>query len=148
MPDFRLAVKGFITENKKVLILKRSGYTKQMPGIWELPGGRLEAGEDPLAGLQREIKEETGIEIEIVFPMSVRHFTREDGQIITMIIFLCKPKSKTVKLSSEHTEFEWAGIKTARQKMSKFYLKELELFEKNQKSFEKIFGQAGNSFLI
>ena len=137
MQDFRLAAKGFIVENGRLLILKRSDYTKQMPGIWELPGGRLELGEDPFLGLQREVKEETGLEIETIMPLSVRHFSRVDKQVITLIIFLCKAKTKEVSLSNEHTEFEWAEIKTARKKMSEFYLKEIELFEKFGKTLLK-----------
>lgn len=133
MPEFRLAAKGFIVEKGKLLILKRSDYTKQMPGIWELPGGRLEQGEDPLEGVQREVLEETGLEIEVLNPLTVRHFTRVDGQVITLIIFVCRAKTKQVKLSNEHTEFAWVSVSEAGKKMSKFYLKELEEWEKIRK---------------
>ena len=35
-------------------------------GAWDLPGGFLEEGEDAVAGLRREVREETGLEIEPV----------------------------------------------------------------------------------
>lgn len=45
----------------RVLIAQRPAG-KHMAGGWEFPGGKLDAGEDPLAGLKRELREELGIE--------------------------------------------------------------------------------------
>jgi 8-oxo-dGTP diphosphatase len=46
----------------RVLIGQRPGG-KHMEGFWEFPGGKLMAGETPLAGLRRELFEELGIEV-------------------------------------------------------------------------------------
>lgn len=67
-------------------------------------------GEDPLEGLKRETREETSLEIDIVLPLEVRHFTREDGQIITMIIFLCKLAGGELQLSQEHQAYDWVDV--------------------------------------
>jgi 8-oxo-dGTP diphosphatase len=45
----------------RVLIAQRPDG-KHMAGGWEFPGGKLEAGEQPLAGLKRELREELGVE--------------------------------------------------------------------------------------
>jgi 8-oxo-dGTP diphosphatase len=45
----------------RVLIAQRPAG-KHMAGGWEFPGGKLDVGEDPLAGLKRELREELGIE--------------------------------------------------------------------------------------
>jgi len=57
----RLAVKAFIVHKNKLLIVKRAKDEVHMPEIWELPGGRLNPGEDPFIGIIREIREETGL---------------------------------------------------------------------------------------
>ena len=110
MTTFAIAVKAFIVENDKMLVLKRRPDDAQKPNQWDIPGGRLEPGEDPFVGLQRETQEEAHIKIRIEQPLAVRHFTRDDGQTITMIIFLCAPLTKKITLSDEHTEYQWIDI--------------------------------------
>ena len=46
----------------RVLIAQRPAG-KALAGRWEFPGGKLETGEDPRAGLERELREELGIEV-------------------------------------------------------------------------------------
>jgi len=58
--NFALAVKAFIIKDGKALLLKRRLNDEHKPGTWDIPGGRLEAGEDPISGLRREVKEEAG----------------------------------------------------------------------------------------
>jgi len=58
-PKFPVSVKGVIFLNRRVVLL-RNGR-----GEWELPGGRLEAGENPADCLAREIGEELAIEVAV-----------------------------------------------------------------------------------
>jgi|SRR3989344_3701390 len=51
--------KAIIEHDGKVLLIKPINKQK-----WEIPGGRLDEGESPVAGIQREIKEELGLDIE------------------------------------------------------------------------------------
>src|SRR5690242_1955170 len=99
MTNFRIAVKAFIIKDDKLLLLKRRSNDVHKPGDWDIPGGRLELGEDPFLGLKRETKEETGLDITIQRPLDIHHFTRDDGQIITMLIFLCEPGAGEITLS-------------------------------------------------
>lgn len=129
----RIATKGFIVNDNKLLIIKRAPDEVQMPGIWEVPGGRLDPGEHPQKGLQREVEEETGLTVEVKHPLSVRHFERVDGQTITMMIFLCKVldnQVKGVKLSEEHSEYEWIPIEKSKDKISEFYHDEVDMFQR------------------
>lgn len=129
MKNFRIAVKSFIVnENNKLLLIKRKDKDVHCPNVWEIPGGRLELGEDPFEGLKRETKEETDLDIEVLNPLTVKHFTREDGQKITMITFLCKPISSSVVLGKEHTKHMWASLNKAFSKIHPAFRKEIEIY--------------------
>jgi ADP-ribose pyrophosphatase YjhB (NUDIX family) len=56
------AVEGLLERKGKVLLTKRGIEPRR--GYWDLPGGFLEEGEEPLDGLRRELLEETGLEVE------------------------------------------------------------------------------------
>ncbi|HZO98328.1 MAG TPA: NUDIX domain-containing protein [Gaiellaceae bacterium] len=58
------AVEGLVAREGKVLLVRRGIEPRR--GHWDLPGGFLEEGEEPLAGLRRELREETGLEAEPV----------------------------------------------------------------------------------
>lgn len=128
--NFRLAVKAFIVNKTKLLVVKRASDDIQKPNIWEIPGGRLDLGEDPFIGLVREIREETGLYIKPILPMSINHFERDDGQIITMIVSLCKPLGGRMKISKEHSDLEWIELKKAKEKLADFFHKDVDIFYK------------------
>lgn len=128
--NYAIAVKSFIVNDGKLLIVRRAMDDVQKPGIWELPGGRLEGGEDPFIGLKRETKEETGIDIDVEQPLNIQHFTRDDGQTITMLIFLCKVINSDVKLSKEHTDHKWIDIDKSKEKLVDFFHGEVDIYKK------------------
>ncbi len=111
MEESGIAVKAYIVDAARLLVVKRAIDDNHYAGKWDLPGGRLAAGEDPFEGLRRETKEETGLDIEILLPIDVQHFARDDGRVITMIIFLCRAMTGNVVLSGEHEGYGWVGIK-------------------------------------
>jgi len=128
--NFRLAVKAFIVKNNKLLIVKRAKDDVQKPDIWEIPGGRLDQGEDPFIGIIREIREETGLYIKPILPMSINHFQRDDRQVITMIVSFCKPVGGRQKISEEHSSIEWIDLKKSKEKLTDFFHKDVDIFYK------------------
>jgi 8-oxo-dGTP diphosphatase len=60
--EIHVVVGAMADASGRVLIAQRP-RGRHMAGRWEFPGGKLEPGEDPLAGLRRELAEELGIEV-------------------------------------------------------------------------------------
>lgn len=54
---FRVSMKGIVVKDGKILLARESN------GIWEMLGGGLDHEEEPIDGLKREIKEETGLTV-------------------------------------------------------------------------------------
>ena len=54
---------ALIDEEGRVLLQQRAPG-REMAGLWEFPGGKIEPGERPEAALARELAEELGIEVE------------------------------------------------------------------------------------
>ena len=106
----RTAVKGYVIKDGKVLLLKRIAGD-MYSGIWEPAGGKISPGETLEDGLRREIKEETGLDVQIVAPLCVHHFTDRKGEKVHMITFVCLWKAGDVRLSEEHSEFRWIPLK-------------------------------------
>lgn len=78
-------------------------------GAWQLPGGGLEFGENTHQCLHREIKEEVGVEIEII-ALIPRIYTevRRNWQGL-FIVYVCKllDKETEIKLNNEASEYGW-----------------------------------------
>jgi 8-oxo-dGTP diphosphatase len=56
---------GVIWNDQKQILIDRRRQEGTMGGLWEFPGGKIELGETVEECIQREIKEELGIEIEV-----------------------------------------------------------------------------------
>lgn len=124
--SFRLSFKAaIINKEKEILLIKRRENDVHYPGGWEFPGGRVEIGEDPFEGFKREVKEETNLKINLIKPIKVKYFIRDDGQKILMTTFLCKALNKEIKLSDEHTEYAWLNLEKAEKIIVKEFLSEL-----------------------
>ncbi len=61
--DYHLVVEVFVTTPDKKLLLMRRHPDKSFGDTWELTGGSVVAGENSLTAVQRELAEETGIDL-------------------------------------------------------------------------------------
>ena len=58
-----VALECFVKKDGKYLMLKRNSDKKILPGVWMAPGGKIEFNEGLFECARREIREETGLEI-------------------------------------------------------------------------------------
>ncbi|MEN9341805.1 MAG: hypothetical protein RIQ54_61 [Candidatus Parcubacteria bacterium] len=128
-----IALKALIHNEDKFLIVKKSlSDNKNNLVGWETPGGRLEENEDILSGLSREIKEETGLTVEILNPFHafIAHIGKEN--CIIGISFIARYKGgKVVIDEKEHNTYAWSTIEEIRNLTESTGLqKELDAFEK------------------
>lgn len=104
---FAVATKAALYKNGKYLVLHLGD------GRMDLPGGKIEWGEDLEEGLLREIYEETGL---TVLPKSIIHAwgfidTKDKERHLVIIGYYCQFMKGKEKLSDEHTHFHWATAK-------------------------------------
>jgi A/G-specific adenine glycosylase len=95
IPSYTIAV-GVVIRNDRMLITLRKPEGL-LGGLWEFPGGKLQNGETPEVACVREIAEETGLKIRVVY-----HLTRITHAYthfkISMDVFVCRYESGKVTL--------------------------------------------------
>ena len=101
-----VAACALIDADGRVLIAERPAG-RSMAGLWEFPGGKVEAGETPEACLIRELREELGIEVtqSCLAPFVFASHAYESFHLI-MPLYLCRRWSGTVQ-ALEHEALAW-----------------------------------------
>lgn len=118
---YHIGVKAVIHNPKNhILILKRTGRD-----CWDLPGGRIQEGENVSDTLYREVKEETGlIELKNITASGLYLTSIKipvSDQLIGLIFYYhtCHiEKEYPIILSPEHQEFKWVSINEAKTLLS------------------------------
>ena len=106
-----------MNDKNEILLVKRCPADRKDPAKWEVPGGKLDAGEDLVRSKSREIMEETGLIVEQVNPLVLAHsHVIENGvkykDFTSITLFsINKIISGEVVLSDEHTEYVWVSYK-------------------------------------
>lgn len=109
----RVAASAYIFNDRgEMLLLKR----RRVPRCWAPPGGRLEVDEDPVRGLLREVREECGLEIEVL-GLAGAWFGRLTPRRRPLIglDYVARRSRGRVRLSPEHETFAWVSRRAVQQ---------------------------------
>ena len=80
-------------------------------GEWDLPGGRPDPGEDHRAALKREVREETGLVVEVGDALDEHLFEVLPRRFVRILPFVCRlTGGGDVVLSHEHLETRWLPL--------------------------------------
>jgi 8-oxo-dGTP pyrophosphatase MutT (NUDIX family) len=96
--SFPVSVKGVLVRDGAVLLLKNERAE------WELPGGKLELGEEPRACVAREITEETGLPVTVGPILDAWQYHIRDGADVLIVTYGCYPLgTQSPAISDEHS---------------------------------------------
>jgi 8-oxo-dGTP diphosphatase len=100
-PRHSVSVSGVITDDhgRALLIQRRDNHQ------WEPPGGVLELAETIYDGLRREVREETGLEVE---PVALTGVYKNMKRAIVALVFRCKITGGDLAANDEVSAFRWA----------------------------------------
>lgn len=79
-----------------------------LPGRWEFPGGKIEAGEAPERALERELREELECEVEVGQQIETTLHEYDFG-VVSLTTFYCSLVGEEPRLT-EHSEIRWVPV--------------------------------------
>lgn len=130
-----VATSGLILNDQGNFLVVRRAAHDSHPNIWELPGGAIDHGEHPKEGMKREIKEETGLDVMVKYPLAASYVysTKDPYLQVIRLAYLCEleDSNQDVLLSEEHSSYQWiSNIDEIEGKVSDFLQEIMEEVEK------------------
>lgn len=97
---------ALIDQNNRILLTERQ-KGKNLAGLWEFPGGKVEQGEGPEAALIRELDEELGVRVsaECLIPLTFASHAYDDFHLL-MPLYVCRRFEGVVE-GREGQNFKW-----------------------------------------
>jgi 8-oxo-dGTP pyrophosphatase MutT (NUDIX family) len=125
MSHLFFAQKAFILKDGCLLLVRKSPDDPNQPGLWEVPGGRMDFGEDIDEHLRREVREEVGLEVVPGDPFHIWQWrvsrTAKEGYAaewqIVAVARICLPVSGELSTSGRVeedylAEMEWVPFRS------------------------------------
>ena len=111
---FTVVVAAVISDGEGRILLTRRLEGTHMGGLWEFPGGKVEAGEAPEEALRRELAEEIGTAAEIGDPMTFA--VHREPEMRILLLFYTASIGGECPVALEGQEIAWV----ARQELSSY----------------------------
>jgi 8-oxo-dGTP pyrophosphatase MutT (NUDIX family) len=114
--QLQVAQKAVLCDRGHILMIQKSAADPYNPLRWEIPGGRLELGEDLADHLKREVKEEVGLDVEIGPPLAMWKWSMGYGEAAESVVAvsrLCFAKSDGISLAdNDATDYlrDWRWV--------------------------------------
>ncbi|MCX5087143.1 (deoxy)nucleoside triphosphate pyrophosphohydrolase [Streptomyces sp. NBC_00401] len=105
MTEPTVVVAAALQESGRLLAARRSA-PPELAGRWELPGGKVEPGEDPTRALVRELREELGIGAELVARVP-GEWPLKPGYVLR--VWTARLLSGSPRPLEDHDELRWLG---------------------------------------
>jgi 8-oxo-dGTP pyrophosphatase MutT (NUDIX family) len=133
---FFVGIKALIENPKGKILLLKADVTKHRGNIepyWDIPGGRIDDGEDNvLETLKREVREETSVnevtDHTFVTAVISNHQIPLEGDkkagLVLMVYKVAIPEGSEIEISKEHVAYEWVSRAEAKQRLAHKYPKE------------------------
>jgi 8-oxo-dGTP pyrophosphatase MutT (NUDIX family) len=120
---------AIIVKDGKYLIAKRSEREKVFPGLWTVPGGKLELNEYSKRQkdtndcwynifenlIKREVMEETGLKVKNIKYLTSLSFIRPDNIPTVVVSFFADYHSGDVKLNEDLVDYAWVDLEEAKK---------------------------------
>jgi len=113
-PSPILVVAAALIDAQSRIFVQQRPFHKNMGGLWEFPGGKIEPGETPESALIRELREELTIETETACLAPVTFATGQIGERpLLLLLYVCR---------------KWSGMVTPTEAADSRWLRSRELF--------------------
>ena len=99
------AAAGVVLDGPRVLLVRRG--IEPYRGTWTVPAGYQELDEDPRCTALREVREETGIEAEVVRLFDVLFVADDPRRPANVAVFLCRPLGGELRAGHDALEASW-----------------------------------------
>jgi ADP-ribose pyrophosphatase YjhB (NUDIX family) len=118
-----VGVGGVVIHRRRALLIRRGSEPHK--GEWSIPGGMLELGEALADGVRRELKEETGLEVEPLEIVAAFDRITWEGKRVkyhyVIVDYVCRRKRGRLKPASDVVDACWAR----REDLPKYHLTEM-----------------------
>lgn len=104
-----VAVAVLVRHGDRLLTLRRAADNEAAPGAWETVSGRLELGETLEEAAAREVREETGLALELDPRPVTAYPARRAGAPMVVVVYRGLAASPDARRSTEHDAHVWAS---------------------------------------
>lgn len=139
--EFRTVVKALITRKGEVLLGKKEeDEDHPIGGEWHFLGGHLEEGEQMEEAIEREVEEETGLEVEVHQVIDVMTFSwNKDGEKDSIqVLYHCEAEEGEPEPKEDLQDVEWVEPSELKDELADVEEERLENRESQQLFLEKL----------